>query len=159
MLMTARNYFFGLGTELKSLMSNILTVNIRSYKILLDLQARVPPEVQPNWTQKPVTLTDALDREVPIHLELINTWDIWEAVLVARFKDVPGEHKIRQKEYALQDRTSQQDIRRNAPFSSSFLPGRRIDMCVLFEANPGTQMSCPTCGWESTQESATGGTW
>lgn len=158
-LTAPRNYFFGLGTELKSLMSHILTFSIHSYNVLLNVQDRLSPEVQPNWAQEPITLTDALGRVAPIHLELINNWDILDSVLEARFKNVPGERKIRQKEYALQDRSSKQDIRRDVPFNLCFLPGRRIDMCVLFEDNPCTPTSCPTCCWESTQDFATGGTW
>jgi hypothetical protein len=33
---------------------------------------------------------DAHGRIAPIHLELVNTWDIFEAVLAARFSGLPS---------------------------------------------------------------------
>ena len=125
-------------------MIKIWTLSFRSYKILLDLQTRVPREFEPCWIQQPLIFTDALGRTAPVHLELINTWDVLEAVLVARFRNVPGERKVRSKEYALQDHITQKDLDRSALFESCFLPGRRVDMSMIFTQSHSS-ITCPGC--------------
>jgi hypothetical protein len=159
LLTLPRKYFVSLGSELKTLIMNIWTVHIKGYNILLDLQCRIPREAGSNFTQEPLILTDALGRVTPIHLELFNTWNVLDSVLEARFKDVPGEGKISHKEYALQDRTSQQDVERTAPFEASFLPDRRIDMTVVFKQQHAFRESCPSCLKESCQDFSKGCTW
>jgi hypothetical protein len=148
-----------LGNELKSFMMRIWTLNIRSYKILLDLQTRVPREFEPCWIQEPLILTDALGRVAPVHLELINSWEVFDSVLAARFRNIPGEQKIRHKEYALQDRGSLRDLERSQPFESSFLPGRRVDMSMIFERSHLLVTSCPRCGFENKENNAVPTTW
>jgi hypothetical protein len=159
-LSLVRKHFFELGAELKAFMARIWTLNFRNYKILLDLQARVPREFGPCWIQEPLILTDALGRVAPVHLELINSWDVLESVLAARFRNIPGEQKISRKEYALQDRSSSQDIERTAPFEASFFPGRKVDMSMLFSrSNNANSTSCPGCGMESGRDGGTASIW
>ena len=159
LLMVGRRYFFTLGTELKAFMARIWTLSFRSYSILLDLQTRVPREFQPCWIQEPLIVTDALGRVAPVHLELINSWDVLESVLAARFQNIPGERKIKRREYALQDRGSSNDIDRNAPFDVCFLPGRRVDMTMIFKETQPQTVSCPGCGMFATQTDPTGSNW
>ncbi|RDL31861.1 uncharacterized protein BP5553_09263 [Venustampulla echinocandica] len=144
-------YLLTLGTELKSFMTRIWTLSFQSYKILIELQTRVPPEFEPCWIQEPLILTDALGRTAPLHLELINNWDVLEAVLDARFKNLPGESKVKQREYALQDRISNRDVKRNDTFESSFLPGRKLDMSIVFTKRISSGNSCPSCKMESNE--------
>ena len=139
-------------------MTNIWTLSFSSYRILLDLQTRVPREFGPCWIQEPLTLTDALGRVAPIHLELINSWDVFEAVLEARFLNFPGERKIKSREYAISDSASEQDLVRSQAFASAFLPGRRIDMCMLFQEQ-GFDNCCPGCGQTSDSLDSTATTW
>lgn len=148
-----------LGSELKALMRRILALNFRSYNILLELQTRVPREFEPCWIQEPLILTDALGRIAPIHLELINSWDVWESVLEARFRNLPGERKIKRKEYALQDRFSQLDIEMSASFESCFLPGRRVDMSMVFRQGISPSACCPGCGMEACRENTMAAAW
>jgi hypothetical protein len=129
-----------------------------SYRILLDLQTRVPREFGPCWIQEPLTLTDALGRVAPIHLELVNSWDVFEAVLEARFLNFPGEEKIKSGEYAISHGASEQDLERTQAFETAFLPGRRIDMCMLFREY-GSNNSCPGCGQKNESPESTATTW
>jgi hypothetical protein len=140
-------------------MVRIWTLNIQSYKILLDLQTRVPREFGPCWIQEPLMLTDALGRIVPVHLEMINSWEVFDAVVAARFRNLPGERKIRYREYALQDRGSLRDLQRSEPFEASFLPGRRVDMSMIFEQNHSVIRSCPGCRTETEEENTIATTW
>ncbi|KAE9373815.1 hypothetical protein N431DRAFT_504374 [Stipitochalara longipes BDJ] len=140
-------YFMGLGTELKAFMRRIWMLSFRSYNILLDLQRRVPPEFEKCWIQEPLILTDAIGRVAPVHLELINSWEVLESVLAARFRNIPGgERKIEDKEYALQDRKSLKDLERNVPFEACFMPGGYVDMAMIFQGGQIRGNSCPACG-------------
>jgi hypothetical protein len=158
-LTVSRKHFLSLGTELKALMTRIWTLNFRSYNILLELQTRVPPEFEPCWIQEPLILTDALGRVAPVHLELINSWTVLESVLEARFHKIPGERKIKRREYALQDRSSQLDIERSASFESCFLPGLKVDMSMVFKGGSASGASCPGCGLESGRENTVAAIW
>lgn len=149
MLIQFRKYFISLGAELKAFMWRIWKLNWRSYNILLDLQTRVPREFGPCWIQEPLILTDAIGRVAPVHLEFVNSWEVLESALAARFRNLPGERKIKQKEYALQDRSSLRDLKRNTPFEACFMPGGHVDMAMIFQGTQGRGNYCPGCGKES----------
>jgi len=155
-LILPRKYFFTLGAELKAFMAIIWTLSFQSYKIILDLQTRIPREFEKCWIQEPLILTDALGRVAPIHLELINSWDVLESVLTARFKNIPGGQKVKQGEYALQDRRSLNLIEKNQAFEASFLPGLRVDMSMIFKQSHILARSCPGCQLESKEDNSVG---
>jgi hypothetical protein len=141
-------------------MTKIWTLNFRNYNVLLDLQARVPREFGPCWIQEPLMLTDALGRVAPVHLELINSWEVLDSVLSARFRNIPGEQKVSRKEYALQDRNSSRDIERTARFEACFFPGRKVDMSMVFSrGNNTSSTSCPGCKMDSGQDSGIASVW
>lgn len=147
MLIDNRKYFMSLGADLKAFMRRIWILSFRSYNILLDLQTRVPPEFAQCLTQEPVILTDAIGRVAPVHLELVNSWEVLESVLAARFRNIPGgERKIKHKEYALQDRKSLKDLDRDVSFESCFMPGGNVDMAMIFQGGQSWRNSCPSCG-------------
>lgn len=120
-----------LGADLKSFMSRIWELNFKTYKAVVALQSRIPKEFGPCWIQEPLTLTDALGRSAPLHLELVNSWDVFESVLAARFKDLPGQGKVARREYAIHEPNLERDIERSEPFASCFLPGRRDRKSVV----------------------------
>jgi hypothetical protein len=130
-------------------MVRIWTLNWRSYNILLDIQTRIPPKFKPCFIQEPVILTDAIGRVAPVHLEFINSWEALDSVLAVRFRNIPGERKIREKEYALQDRGSLCDLERTTSFEACFIPGGHVDMAMIFQSMQGRGNSCPGCGKES----------
>lgn len=141
-------------------MTKVLTLNFRNYNVLVDLQTRVPREFGPCWIQEPLILTDALGRVAPVHLELINSWEVLDSVLSARFRNIPGEQKVSRKEYALQDRNSSRDIKRTTRFEACFFPGRKVDMSMVFNRGyNGRSTSCPGCKMESGQNSGTASVW
>jgi hypothetical protein len=149
-----RNYFFALGADLKSFMSRIWTLNFKTYNAVVELQSRIPKEFGPCWIQEPLILTDALGRVAPIHLELINSWDVFDSVLAARFIDLPGEGKIARGEYAIHEASLERDIERSQPFAACFLPGRRLDMMMVFKDKPDLRSdSCPSCKAASNEDS------
>jgi hypothetical protein len=158
LILVYREYFTTLSTELKAFMTSILAVNYDSYKVLLDVQSRVPREFKPCWIQDPVILTDALGRVAPIHIELINSWDVFDSVLVARFVNFPGQGKVGRGEVAFQDRHLAKDIERSQTFETCFIPGRYIDMSMVFKQE-NSSTSCPKCGLEAAETSETAVEW
>ncbi len=103
-------------------------------------------------------MTDALGRVAPIHLELVNSWEVFDAVLEARFLNLPGENKVKSGEYALSDSASGRDLLRSQEFVSAFLPGGRIDMCMLFQERESDN-SCPGCHERNKTGESAGTTW
>ena len=47
-----------------------------TYNAVLELQARMPAQLDKCWTQDPVILVDALGRVTPFHLEFIDSWEV-----------------------------------------------------------------------------------
>ena len=47
-----------------------------TYNAVLDLQARMPAQLDRSWTQDPVIFQDALGRVTPLHLEFIDSWEV-----------------------------------------------------------------------------------
>jgi len=139
-------------------MTKTCTSTLQNYNILVDLQTRMPKQTGPCWIHDPIIFTDAHGRVAPIHLELVNTWDIFEAVLAARFSGLPGRGKVERREYVLQERYLTTDIERSQPFESCFMPGRTVDMSVSFKRR-GTGNACPKCSLETTVAMSTSTQW
>ena len=70
---------------------------------------------------------------------------VFEAVLEARFRQCPGHRKITRKEYALRSNTQDRDIERTVDFRRCFLPGRRVEMSMIFERILFEVDVCPRC--------------
>lgn len=64
------------GAELLCFMQNIWKVNVLTYKAVVTLHSRIPPQLERCWTQEPITLRDPLGRVAPVHLEFIETWEV-----------------------------------------------------------------------------------
>lgn len=117
-----------------------------------------------------MTLKDAHNRVWPIPLELIDSWEVCpstqtkfpraelnivqtlEAVLEVKFRQVPGHQKIKRREYALRALHMSADIERSGSFTSHFLPGRHVEMTMVFEGGP--RNSCPGCKLEAARAEA-----
>ncbi|KAF1957422.1 hypothetical protein CC80DRAFT_592691 [Byssothecium circinans] len=138
--------------DLQSIMRTVLETNMKIYGMVLEmqkhLQIRLPPQVE---RQQPVHFEDALGRISPFHVEFICSFEAFQAVLEVRFRDVHGFKKVKNMEYAMQDSKSKRamDFRRK-PWTSLFLPGRKVNMSMVFRNVPRQSMSCcPGCGTEN----------
>lgn len=117
--------------------------NVQLLSALKQLQDSLPPQV---LLQQPVMFTDALDRIAPIHLDWIDTWDAFLAVLEVRFTHL-GYNKIKRKEFALQDTATRIDLPFARPIDRCLKPGQKIDMSMIFQdqASESLSNSCPHC--------------
>ena len=117
--------------------------NIQLLSAIKQLQDSLPPQV---LLQAPIFFTDALNRFAPIHLEWINSWDAFFAVLAIRFKD-RGHGKVKRKEFVLQNRGTQRMIDFVRPLELCVRPGQKLDMSMVFREVQGvvSRNECPRC--------------
>lgn len=64
------------------------------------LLSSIPSQVK---RQQPVRFEDAHGRHFPLHIEFVNSFSAFKAVLELRFEDVPGMRKVRNMEHAMRD--------------------------------------------------------
>ncbi|KAH7395284.1 hypothetical protein DE146DRAFT_721709 [Phaeosphaeria sp. MPI-PUGE-AT-0046c] len=143
-----------LGTELKGYMRRIITMNIATYHAVLSIQSALPGRLERGLIEEPFILEDAIGRIAPVHLQFVTSWDAFHAVLEIRFREMQGFKKVMQKQYGLQDKASKRDIEASRPWQRAFLPGQRIEMSFIFDAqgNEGSEVAvtCPGCQTPST---------
>lgn len=135
--------------EVKSLVAKILESNMRVFATVLQIQqvlSEIPAQVN---LQQPVILEDAHGRLAPFHIEFINSFTVFQAVLEARFHDVPGFKKVRNGEYMMQDVASKKTLDFTQPWESVFRPGRRANMSMVFEEDEAVSSVCPGCWTEN----------
>lgn len=69
----------GLGNVMKE----IRETSLQTYLMILKMQTTLPPQVE---RQQPVHFLDACGVHAPFHLEFINCWEAFLAVLKVRFE-------------------------------------------------------------------------
>lgn len=151
------DWFRQLGSELKSLMEKIFSMNVATYKAVIAIQSGgFPSALERTLVQEPFVLEDAIGRMSPVHMQFISSWDAFDAVLEMRFQNMQGHRKVQNKEYVIQECSTRHEIRRDLPWEVSFLPGQRVDMSLIFEKEErgslrkNTEISCPRCQTVST---------
>ncbi|KFX91475.1 hypothetical protein V490_05878 [Pseudogymnoascus sp. VKM F-3557] len=113
---------------------------IRQVSAEITLQHNIPRQVP---LQEPVVFRDALDRVMPIHLDLINSAEAFIAVLKVRFKDI-GSEKLDRNEYNLTDENQNRNLDMRKPWCSVMKPGHRVSMSMVFDTSV-EQNVCPGC--------------
>jgi hypothetical protein len=120
--------------ELQSIMLKVLDMQ--------KLQFQLPPQVD---RQQPVYFEDAHGRIAPFHIEFINSFEAFQAVMEVRFRHVPGLKKVQNIQYAIHESRSKRKIDLTAPWESVFLPGRKVNMSMVFRRPQTSMSSCPAC--------------
>ena len=142
--------------EMRDSILKLINANNSILKAVRAIQSGLPSALERSLIQEPFILEDAIGRIAPVPLQFIDSWDAFQAVLEIRFRGIQGDDKVRNKEYALQDRARGFEITRARPWQSAFLPGQRVDMSFIFEQLASTpeaeyqqaqqQVTCPSCG-------------
>ncbi|KAF4633139.1 hypothetical protein G7Y89_g4976 [Cudoniella acicularis] len=112
-------------------------------------QQTTPRGLGTHWQQAPVTLEDALGFLVPIPLELVNSWKMFDMILSERFEKHPGHWKVQRREYAIEGDATRRELSRPSEWSMCFRPGQKVDMSVLFSENDGSGNHCLRCRTKS----------
>jgi len=157
-LMERVNWIHKLGSELKRLVRTIVASNIAIYRELVSIRSIIATQVHRPLIEEPFVLEDAIGRFAPVHLRLINSWEIFQAVMERRFEGKKGYFKIKRKEYALQILSNGREIDMSLDFEDAFLPGQTVTMSLVFEhdlvgTKPQILAQCPRCN--KTSEAAT----
>ncbi|KAL8917160.1 MAG: hypothetical protein Q9208_008129 [Pyrenodesmia sp. 3 TL-2023] len=152
-------YIRQLGADVLSIMQRIWSANIMTYKAIITLQSQLPRQLERTWTQDPVILKDPLGRIMPVNLEFIETFEIFQSVLEMRFDQLPGHRKVQRKEYALHANQSKQEIDTAVAFRRWFRPGQDIDMSMVFNSVATQNTSCPGCKLRRTETSDSNVKW
>lgn len=135
--------------ELLSLDRKSLEWNIKIFDAVTQMQQvlrSIPPQIE---REQPVIFEDAHGRITPVHVEFINSFEAFQAVLLTRFEHMPGLRKVRNLEYSMQDARSQEILDLSKPWESNFRPGRRLNMSMVFRILSEVTSSCPGCSTEN----------
>lgn len=110
------------------------------------LLCSIPPQIE---REQPVLFEDAHGRLTPFHVEFINSHNAFQAVLEARFENMPGLRKVRNLEYAMQDTQSKLVLDLSRPWEHIIRPGRKFVMSMVFQLPKAVVSSCPGCSTET----------
>ena len=131
--------------ELHSIMLKVLNTNMKIYQMVFEmqkLQFQLPAQVD---RQQPISFEDAHGRIAPFHIEFINSFEAFQAVIEVRFRHVPGLKKVQNIQYVIHDLSSKRKLDLTAPWDSVFLPGRKVNMSMVFRRPQTSMSSCPGC--------------
>jgi hypothetical protein len=120
-----------LCTQMKEVMSKILSINMATYKMVFALQNSLPTYMERHLISEPFVLEDAMGRISPVHLDFINSWSAFNAVLQARFEGLQGHAQVVNGNWILQDHATGREISQTRIWEGTFLPG--VDMSLLFQ--------------------------
>ncbi|KAH7378590.1 hypothetical protein BKA64DRAFT_648594 [Cadophora sp. MPI-SDFR-AT-0126] len=130
----------GQNRELLNQFSSLVK-QVVQVKDTIKLQRHPPPQV---LLQKPVILYDALGRISHFHLDFIDSFTAFMAVLRIRFETV-GLKKIEREEFRLEEVARRRTINLKLPWKDVFRPGQQVEMSMIFERENMPQSRCPGC--------------
>jgi len=110
--------------EIRTAVREVRETNLQVYQMVLEMQTTLPSQVK---RQQSVYFLDAWGRFSPFHLEFINSWDAFLAVLKVRFKHC-GLGKIEKNQYVLEEANSKRpiDIRYAVRGKHAFYPDSKL---------------------------------
>ncbi|KAJ4301366.1 hypothetical protein N0V90_003458 [Kalmusia sp. IMI 367209] len=136
--------------NLSEIMLKVLETNMKIYQLVLDTQkvqqAHMPQQID---RQQPIYFEDAHGRLSAFHIEFINCFEAFQAVMEIRFRHVPGLKKIQKNQYLIQEPSTKRRLNLQGPWESVFLPGRKVVMSMVFQTPQVTMTSCPGCQSEN----------
>lgn len=132
-------------SELQSLVQKVLESNTMISNTIVQaqqFQSSIPPQVE---FQQPVIFEDAHARQLPFHLEFVNSFTVFQWLLESRFQTVPGLRKVKELEYTMWDMALKRAVDLSRPWESVVRPGRRFAMSMIFQRPKASTSSCPGC--------------
>ncbi|KAI4630176.1 hypothetical protein J4E80_001109 [Alternaria sp. BMP 0032] len=145
-----------LGCEIKGKMQSVMVINFAIYEAIIRLQESLPRYLERGISEELITLEDPIGRVAPFSLQWITSWDAFHSALDLRFQDMPGQRKMRRRQYALQASGTGREIVLSRPWHAAFRPGQRIEMSFIFNqdaAGESNITTCPGCHTQSNYSS------
>jgi hypothetical protein len=140
-----------LGVALLSGVKQIVQLNMFIHRDLLARLTIMESRIERPIPEETFTFEDAIGRSAPIPLGLVDSWDAFDALLMARFKGRQGFSRVARKRYALQDHRKRREIRHDISWRSAMLPGSQVSMSIICSSlltsgdEPLRGSSCPNC--------------
>ncbi|KAL8949775.1 MAG: hypothetical protein Q9222_004154 [Ikaeria aurantiellina] len=132
--------------ELLESVTYIISMNVRVFQVVLDIQkllTTIPGQVE---RQQPVYLNDAFGRYAPFHLEFIRSSKAFISVLSINSEEFgSASKKIRNSEFAIQDTFTKRDVDLDRPWEECFAPGQHVEMSMVFDRSEPCAAVCPKC--------------
>lgn len=144
----------GLGSSARLRTKGLHAIHIRyqhcDIQRGLALQLAVPGYSERILIHQAFILEDAIGRVTPVHLQFVNSWEAFDAILEARFRGIQGLRKIQSKHFTLQEKKTGREVSREWNWEGAFISGQHIDMSLIFqhEAQDHSVRSeecCPSC--------------
>ncbi|KAH8820125.1 hypothetical protein F5884DRAFT_744486 [Xylogone sp. PMI_703] len=149
-------YFLELKEQSKTQIHTIAT-DIKNLLVLLQSHIRsqqaMPRGLGGCWKQAPVSLEDAMGFVIPIPLELVNPWDMFDTIIAKRFEKHPGHRKIQRGEFAIEEDSTGREVSRMLDLTMCLRPGQKIDTSVIFSKGDADSNHCPRCRAKSAASS------
>lgn len=136
-------------TGLLSMTHKILQWNITIFSVITQMQqvlCSIPAQIQ---RDQPVSFEDAHGRVARFHVEFVNSYAAFQAILEARFVDMPGLRKVKRLEYVMRDTQSKRILDLSSPWETTMRPGRKFVMSMVFQLTKAGSSSCPGCSREA----------
>lgn len=123
-----------------------LVQSVQDLGRMLQVQQAIPPQVM---LEQPVIFLDCFGKKAPFHLEFINSFDCFMAVLKARFVQAgakkSGVAKLENHEFSIQDTQRKRFVDLTLPWETVFRPGQQVDMSMVFHRFVCPPSTCPAC--------------
>ncbi|KAF8249098.1 hypothetical protein K440DRAFT_660383 [Wilcoxina mikolae CBS 423.85] len=121
----------------KAELENLRNEVARSIGILQQLQTSVSfRNIGQSWEwneEAPIRFEDALGRRLLLPLQLVEKWDVFDAILRARFHDFPGQRRVESGNYEIRDEADAGRSLAKAAWAKLMLPGMRVSMNMVLE--------------------------
>lgn len=127
----------------------ILQWNITIFSAITQMQqvlCSIPAQIQ---RDQPVSFEDAHGRVARFHIEFVNSYAAFQAILEARFANMPGLRKVKRLEYVMRDTQSKRILDLSSPWETTMRPGRKFVMSMVFQLAKVVNSSCPGCSREA----------
>ncbi|OIW29088.1 hypothetical protein CONLIGDRAFT_633272 [Coniochaeta ligniaria NRRL 30616] len=146
-------------TSLGGLLSAILDVK-RMLNNLGEAVAHMQILVTNQWffrgpTGNILVFEDSFGRIDPFPTNWINSWEGLQTLMELRFKDTSGYDMVLQRQYVLEDDCNGKMIDTSVPFNDAIRVRKKVNMSMLFEADPprsntASPLKCPRCDLSAT---------
>ncbi|KAF8541773.1 hypothetical protein BDD12DRAFT_828233 [Trichophaea hybrida] len=86
------------------------------------------------WSgEAPIRFEDALGRRILLPPQLVEKWDVFEAILHIRFHDFPGQQRVESGNYEIRDEADASRSIAKAEWAKLILPGMGISMNMVLK--------------------------
>ncbi len=142
------------STTMLKLVGLALRIDLKNYALLRDMHSTIL-RAPVFGNQDSIRFTDALGRTEPLPYRYFQHWDVFEAMLRCKFKQLPGERLVSQGQYHLLDTRRKDLVIDRRRWERSVFPGADISMSMIILGVLFNKESCPrvACGTRNVQHS------